>query len=149
MKLVENVPLDTKIIEELIADKDDMFLVWPIAKFPFDHEQWREKLTKDKRNISLLLYKDNLLIGQGALIKTKNEDEYALSFLYIIPELRSQGYGEKMIELLEKYAKDNLNAKQLCLVVRTYNPRGLKCYLKCGFKEIGREDTLIKMNKRI
>lgn len=149
MRLVKNVPLSTSIIEELISDKDDMYLVWPLARFPFDHDQWKEKLTKDERNISLLIYDNDLLIGHGALLKSKNEDEFAVSFLYIIPELRSKGYGEMMINKLEKYAKDNLGTKSLCLVVRTYNPRGIKCYTKCGFKEISKEDTLISMNKAI
>jgi hypothetical protein len=35
----------------------------------------------------------------------------------------------------------------LRLVVRDYNPRALKCYLHCGFKETGRDGTLITMEK--
>lgn len=149
MNLVENIPLDTSIIEKLITNKDDMLLVWPKAKFPFEHEQWRDVLTKDNKNVSLLLYENDILIGQGALIKTENEDEFSVSFLYIVPELRSKSYGERMILLFEKYAKEKLNAKRLRLVVRTYNPRAMKCYTKCGYKEAWREDTLIRMEKVI
>jgi ribosomal protein S18 acetylase RimI-like enzyme len=83
------------------------------------------------------------------LYKTKDEREYGIGLLYIIPELRSKGLGEQLIQLLESYAKENLKANKLSLVVRIYNPRAQKCYIKCGFKEVGREDTLISMVKEI
>jgi len=70
-----------------------------------------------------------------------------MSFLYLLPQLRSKGLGEKMIGLLEQYAKEKLSAKKLILVTRTYNPMALKCYTKCGFKEYSREETLIRMSK--
>jgi hypothetical protein len=35
----------------------------------------------------------------------------------------------------------------LRLVVRGYDPKALKCYLHCGFKETGRDGTLISMEK--
>jgi len=38
-------------------------------------------------------------------------------------------------------------AKRLRLVVRDYNPKALKCYLHCGFKETERDGTLIRMAK--
>lgn len=44
MKLVENIPLNTKIIADLISDPNDLYLVWPKAKYPFDHEQWKKVL---------------------------------------------------------------------------------------------------------
>jgi hypothetical protein len=37
MRLVENIPLDTMVIAKLIEDKNDLFLVWPKAEFPFNH----------------------------------------------------------------------------------------------------------------
>jgi RimJ/RimL family protein N-acetyltransferase len=40
-----------------------------------------------------------------------------------------------------------LAARKLILVVRTYNHSAFKCYRKCGFKEDGREGTLIRMSK--
>ena len=54
---------------------------------------------------------------------------------------------EKMVGLLEQYAKEKLSAHKLLLVARTYNPMALKCYTKCGFQEYSREETLIRMSK--
>ena len=147
MRLVENIPLDTMVIAKLIEDKNDLFLVWPKAEFPFNHLQWQEVLDPQKGNIPFLVYEGNELIGHAAIRKMSNEDAYSLEYLYIVPGMRSKGTGERMIKLLEQYAEEKLNAKELYLVVRTYNPRAIRCYTKCGFKEYSREDTLIKMSK--
>jgi len=147
MRLVENISLDTMAIAKLIEDKNDLFLVWPKADFPFNHLQWQEVLDPQKGNVPFLVYEGNELIGHAAIRKTTDDGIYFLSFLYIIPGMRSCGAGERMIYLLEKYAAEKLDAKELNLVVRTYNPRAIRCYTKCGFKEHSREDTLIKMSK--
>jgi RimJ/RimL family protein N-acetyltransferase len=145
--LVENIPLDTQVIASLISDREDLHLVWPKAKWPFDHDQWREVLDPAAGNKPFLVYEGTQLIGHAALRKTEESDVYAVSFLYLLPRLRSHGLGENIIGLLEQYATEKLSAKKLILVTRTYNPMALRCYTKCGFKEYTREETLIRMSK--
>jgi RimJ/RimL family protein N-acetyltransferase len=145
--LVENIPLNTQIIASLISDREDLHLVWPVAKWPFDHDQWREVLNPDAGNKPFLVFEGEQLIGHAALRKTEESDVYAVSFLYLLPRLRSQGLGENIIGLLEQYATEKLSVKKLILVARTYNPMALRCYNKCGFKEYSREETLIRMSK--
>jgi RimJ/RimL family protein N-acetyltransferase len=70
-----------------------------------------------------------------------------VSFLYLLPDYRSQGLGRCVIAALEDYAIREFGARMLRLVVRDYNPRALKCYLHYGFKETGRDGTLITMEK--
>ncbi|MDH3801964.1 MAG: GNAT family N-acetyltransferase [Deltaproteobacteria bacterium] len=147
MRLVENIPLNTQIIASLISDREDLHLVWPVAKWPFDHDQWREVLNPDAGNKPFLVFEGEQLIGHAALRKTEKSDVYAVSFLYLLPRLRSQGLGENIIGLLEQYATEKLSVKKLILVARTYNPMALRCYTKCGFKEYSREETLIRMSK--
>jgi RimJ/RimL family protein N-acetyltransferase len=145
--LVENIPLDTQAIASLISDREDLHLVWPKAKWPFDHDQWREVLDPDAGNKPFLVFEGGQLIGHAALRKTEESDVYAVSFLYLLPRLRSQGLGENIIGLLEQYATEKLSAKKLTLVARAYNPMALRCYTKCDFKEYSREATLIRMSK--
>ena len=147
MRLVENIPLDTQVIASFISDREDLHLVWPKAKWPFDHDQWREVLDPDAGNKPFLIYESKQLIGHAALRKTEESDVYAVSFLYLLSRLRSQGLGENIIGLLEQYATEKLSAKKLILVARTYNPMALRCYTKCGFQEYSREETLIRMSK--
>ena len=147
MKIVENTPLDTKAIADLITTKGDLHLVWPLAKYPFDHNQWKKVLDPAEGNKSFLFYADNRCIGHAALRTTDNPCVYAVSFLYLIPAERSKGLGQKMIGMVEQYAHKNLSVSRLVLVVRTYNPKAVKCYLKSGFREESREGTLIRMSK--
>jgi len=147
MRLVENIPLDTNILADLITDCDDLHLVWPKAKWPFDHQQWQKVLDPEEGNKSLLVYQGSELIGHAALRKTEEPGVYSLNYLYLLPQMRSRGLGEKMVGLLEQYAREELSAKKLVLVTRTYNPRARKCYSKCGFQEYSREVTLIRMFK--
>ncbi len=147
MKLVENIPLDTHAIAGLIRDRNDLGLVWPQAKYPFNHEQWREALNPEKGHIPFLVYKNDQLIGHAALRITEEPKVYAVSFLYLLPHLRSKGLGGQMVFLLEEYAKEKLWARKLTLVVRTYNQAARRCYSKCGFKQDGRNGTLVQMSK--
>jgi ribosomal protein S18 acetylase RimI-like enzyme len=147
IKLVENIPLDTKAIADLITAQNDLHLVWPIAKYPFDHSQWEEVLDPEEGNKSFLVYDGDKRIGHAALRTTDSPRVYAVSFLYLIPELRRQGLGRAMLESLEQYARESLSAKKLILVVRTYNPSAVKCYTACGFEENSRDGTLIRMSK--
>ena len=147
MRLIDNIPLDTSIIADLITDPDDLHLVWPKAKWPFDHGQWQKVLGPEEGNKSFLVYEGSKLIGHAALRKTEEPGVYSLNYLYLLPQMRSRGLGEKMVGLLEQYAREELSAKKLVLVTRTYNPGARKCYSKCGFREYSREVTLIKMCK--
>jgi len=147
MRLVENIPLDTNIIADLITDRDDLHLVWPKARWPFDHGQWQKVLDPARGNKSFLVYEGNLLIGHAALCKREEPGVYSLNYLYLTPQMRSRGLGEKMVVLLEQYAREELSAKKLVLVTSTYNSRARKCYFKCGFREYSREVTLIRMSK--
>lgn len=49
-----------------------------------------------------------------------------------------QGYGREAIQLLQRYAFDELNLNRLELEVLSFNERAYRCYLGCGFKEEGR-----------
>lgn len=147
MKLVENIPLDTHAIAGLIRDRKDLSLTWPLAKHPFDHDQWREALNPEKGHTPFLVYKNDQLIGHAALRITEEDRVYAASFLYLLPQQRCKGLGGQMVSLLEQYAKERLAARKLILVVRTYNQMARRCYAKCGFKEDGRNGTLIQMSK--
>ena len=147
MRLVENIPLDTNIIADLIGDSDDLHLVWPKAKWPFDHGQWQKVLDPRTGNKSFLVYQGDKLIGHAAICRVEEPGIYSLNYLYLLPQMRSRGLGVKMVGLLEQYAREELAAKKLLLVTRTYNPRARKCYSKCGFREYSREVTLIRMFK--
>lgn len=149
IQLKENVPLNTNMMEALFSDKDDLYLVWPAALWPFDHQQWRKALDANEGHKSYFVYSAGTLIGHAALRKSSNQGEYRVSFLYIAPSFRSQGIGTRMLELLEHVAINTLNARKLRLVVRSYNPRAIRCYTKSGYTVTTKEGTAIRMGKEL
>ncbi len=149
MKIVENIPLNTAVMEELISDPEDLDLVWPVAHWPFDHEQWQQVLDPEKGAISFLVHEGEILIGHAALDRAENPATRMVRFLYIAPEHRSRGAGQRMIALLEEYARDRLGAKRLELKVRSFNSRAMRCYEKCDFTDFFRKDSLVMMGKDI
>ena len=50
----------------------------------------------------------------------------------------SKGYGTEAIRLILDFAFNYLNLNNIELALMEFNQRALKCYQKCGFKEIGR-----------
>jgi RimJ/RimL family protein N-acetyltransferase len=50
---------------------------------------------------------------------------------------REKGYGTEAIKLLLDYAFNHLNLNNIMLELLDTNERAKKCYLKCGFKELG------------
>jgi RimJ/RimL family protein N-acetyltransferase len=149
LELIENSPLDVKALGALISDRDDLRLVWPEARWPFDGEQWREVLDPEEGHVSFFVHRDGGVIGHVALRRTGQDGTFSVSFLYVRPELRSRGLGQKVVGLLDDYARGKLGAGKLKLHVRTYNERALNCYSKCGFSEESREGTLITMSKTL
>ena len=147
MELVENDPLDVAKIGQLISGKDDLFLVWPDAKFPFDSQEWERLFREDIRNKSFFAYENGVLIGHAALFAKSESSVYGVAFMFISETYRSRGAGEEMLRLLEELAVNQLHATKLVLQVRDYNPRAITCYMKRGFQEYQREGTLILMEK--
>lgn len=149
VRLIENLPLDTHLIAGLVTDRADLHLVWPLARYPFDHDQWKEALDPELGHSSFGVHLGTELVGHAALRKNERPGVYAVSYLYLRPENRSRGRGREMVALLEDHARTRLAAKELVLVARDYNPGALKCYGYCGFVETGREGTLIRMSKAL
>ena len=54
------------------------------------------------------------------------------------PKNRGKGYGTEALTLLLDYGFDYLNLNNMMLKVFEFNERAINCYIKLGFKEIGR-----------
>ncbi|MDH6257249.1 GNAT family N-acetyltransferase [Bradyrhizobium sp. BR13661] len=148
MKLVSNNPPDFDRLGALLFDKDDLLLVWPEARFPFDREQWGERLSSHPGNRSYFVAFDGQIIGHVALLETDEAETLALSYVFIKPHYRGRGLGILLMTLVELEAK-TLGARALRLRVRTYNPRARRVYEAAGFAQSDQTDTLVIMRKQL
>ena len=97
LSLVANHPLDLVKLGQLLSDQDELFLVWPDARFPFDPEQWRERLSSQPDNRSYFIVHEAEIIGHAALLATDEPHALAVSHLFIRPDRRGRGFGSELI----------------------------------------------------
>jgi len=148
VELVLNNPPDVDRLGELLSDKDDLRLVWPEARVPFDREQWRERLSSHPGNKSYFVTRDGETVGHAALLETEEAQTLAVSFVFVKPQHRGRGLGVELMALVEREAM-TLGARALRLRVRTYNPRARRVYEAVGFVQSELADTLVIMRKQL
>jgi ribosomal-protein-alanine N-acetyltransferase len=147
LRLSRYDPSDLSWFAAMVADENDLKLIWPEARFPFDVEQWRERLTRSAANTCYRVCRGDDVIGHAALLETEQDGIRSVSYLYIAPAARGEGLGSRLMTAIEARARACADIRALQLRVRTYNPRAEHIYRKAGFHEIAREGTLVIMRK--
>jgi RimJ/RimL family protein N-acetyltransferase len=98
-----------------------------------------EELTSEGHNYAIILNEDDELIGNIGLCDVDHINRRATLGLFIGEAAhRGKGYGGEAIRLLLGYCFNTLNMHNVMLNVHADNLRGIACYQKVGFKEIGR-----------
>ncbi|MBD2866617.1 GNAT family N-acetyltransferase [Paenibacillus oceani] len=78
-------------------------------------------------------------VGICALTGVNEHHRYASLVISIgDPEFRHKGYGQEAVRLLLHYGFTELHLHNVELGVYEYNKAAIRCYEKCGFREIGR-----------
>jgi [ribosomal protein S5]-alanine N-acetyltransferase len=93
---------------------------------------------------------DNRFLGTVKLHQFSQRDRRArLAIGLLDPTKLGCGYGQEAILLVLEHAFDVLELYRVDLRVLEYNERAIRCYLKCGFVEEGRErEAALVDNKR-
>ena len=104
-----------------------------------DEKDFVEKTRKDdKVYLSIIKLSNDELIGNISLMNIDHINKTAtLGIMIGKNDEREKGYGTEAINLLLDYAFNHLNLNNIMLEVLDTNERARKCYLKCGFKELG------------
>ena len=98
-------------------------------------------------NFNIIDLETNELIGSVGLDKIKDVSRNAVLGIFIgNDKYRSNGYGTEAIKLLLEYGFKYLNLHSIKLTVLDVNARAYKCYIKCGFKETGRDREAMYLN---
>ena len=104
-------------------------------------KEWIENSTKnnDDRNFDIIDLNTDKLIGSIALMQINWIERNAELGIFIGEEnYRGNGYGTEAINLLLEYGFKYLNLHSIKLSLLSINERAHKCYLKCGFKDTGK-----------
>lgn len=88
--------------------------------------------------VIITLDKDKM-IGTVSLERINNIHRTATLGIFIgNKEYWNNSYGTEAIRLILDYGFNYLNLHNIKLNLMSFNERALKCYQKCGFKEMGR-----------
>ncbi len=100
---------------------------------------WKQRQERKAFTFAIETTTDNKLIGGTGLFSIDWTSRSAMAGISIYnPEYWGQGYGQEAMHLVLSFAFQNLNLNRIELGVFDFNKRAHKCYLKVGFKEIGR-----------
>lgn len=108
-----------------------------------------EDMAKNRKDISLeiVTLDEDKLIGTISLDGFNMTDRSAVLGIFIgDSDYRSHGYGTEAIKLMLEYGFKYLNLHSIRLDVLDVNERAHKCYLKCGFKDTGKDRERVFLN---
>lgn len=112
-------------------------------------KEWLENSAKNREKIdfNIIELANNKLIGTIGLMNFNWIERSAILGIFIGDgDYRSNGYGTEAIRLLLEYGFRYLNLHSIRLDLLEINERAHKCYLKCGFKDTGRNREEIFLN---
>lgn len=114
-----------------------------------NERDWLEstaKNTKD-RSFNIVELNNDRLIGIINLEHINWIERSAVLGIFIgDKDFRNDGYGTEAINLLLEYGFKYLNLHSIRLSLIALNERAHKCYLKCGFKDTGKNREEIFLN---
>ena len=110
-----------------------------------EEEEWIRNTWKQRQERKAFIFAietktDNKLIGGTSLYNidwTNRSTEAGIAIFN--PEYWGKGYGREAMNLNLGFAFRNLNLNRVELYAFDFNKRAKKCFLKVGFKEVGRK----------
>ena len=104
-----------------------------------EEKQYLENMEKGKNTFAIIDIETDKMIGTVGLHEVDHINRTATLGIFIgNRDYWSKGYGTEAIRLILDFAFNYLNLNNIELALMEFNQRALKCYQKCGFKEIGR-----------
>jgi len=130
-------------VEEMAAWDDDAEIEKYIGKKFAPYEtplEWYSNLLKDNRQRGLAIETlDGQFIGDVGLQEISWRKRSAEVRICIADkEYWGRGYGTEALQILIRYAFEELGLEVLYLRVYADNLRAIRCYEKCGFEKKGR-----------
>ena len=102
-------------------------------------KQYLEKNNNPEASFVIVTLDNNEMIGTVSLEKVDSINRSATLGIFIgNKEYWNNSYGAEAIKLILDYGFNYKNVHSINLELMSFNERALKCYKKCGFKEIGR-----------
>lgn len=128
----------------LMLPAEDIPLINPNAKVPFDEMEWQRNWLGDQDDVSYYLQdEEGRDVGFFALRVGVGPEVRHLTYVYLIHEARG-GAAAEVTGHVEQAARD-LGALTLTLKVEVENAAALNAYLSAGYEELSRRQGMATM----
>jgi RimJ/RimL family protein N-acetyltransferase len=139
-----NAPFDLAPLSAMLTDPDELTLVNPNAKHPFDPLEWQEKWLAEPDDASFYITDGaGRDVGFFALRVGVGPEVRHLTYLFLDPDHRG-GSGARMAELVEQAAR-SLRALTVTLKCEIDNLPALGAYRAAGYEELSRRGGMATM----
>lgn len=148
VRLAASRPGDHAFFAETSSDSEYRRYQDAAPAMPYSEKESRANRRDDEPNrvsFHLRTVEDDRLIGFGALLSIRWNHRRAMLAIGIADRAYwGRGYGSDAVQLLLRYAFDELNLYRVGLNVWELNPRAVRAYEKAGFQReaVLRRDTL-------
>jgi len=139
-----NAPFDLFPLSRMLTDPEDLSVVNPNAKHPFDPLEWQEKWLAEPDDASFYIVDQaDRDVGFFALRVGVGPEVRHLTYLYLDPDLRG-GAGARMAALVEDAAR-SLQALTVTLKCELDNAPALNAYRAAGYEELSQRGGMATM----
>ncbi|MCW8854540.1 MAG: GNAT family N-acetyltransferase [Gammaproteobacteria bacterium] len=111
----------------------ELFSSFPSAQYPLDVEQL--KLIIKQRMASSVLEINGQVVGFSNLYDHKEGEHCFMGNVFILPEQRNQGLGEKLIRSMMVMAFDKYGFRNVNVSCFKFNEQAMRLYKRIGFVE--------------
>lgn len=96
-------------------------------------------LDLERRRQFACFYLQDVLAGY---IRLRDEGDRVIFGIGLRPDLCGLGYGQRITRQAIALSREEHPGKPLCLMVRSWNGRAIRCYEKAGFRKTGERDLV-------
>lgn len=140
---IEKLKTDNaNVIVNWCKDRDADFLRQWAGRgyvYPLTENQIIERL-EDGAEI-FEVYRNEKMVGTIELISRDNRGASALIGRFVLDQSSiGKGLGTEVLQAFLQYCKESLGIAEITLCVFDFNVGAYRCYQKCGFVEVSREE---------
>ncbi len=132
---------DNNMLLSLVNDPDTEMMLggssWPISEA--DQLKWFEHLEKTKDILRCIIATPDNSVAIGTIILSDIDQKNGTGHLHIkmSKEGRGKGYATEAVNVLVRYAFDELRLHCIYANILSYNDASVRLFEKCGFKRDG------------
>ena len=107
------------------------YAIYELPPYETLEQEKREFMDPAAEKHYLGFFHGDMLVGY---VNLRERGDQALVGVGVAPDLCGRGYGQAILEQVFRLSQERYPGKPLCLEVRVWNRRAIRCYHRAGFR---------------